>query len=106
MKRRAENLGGSLGRLPRRQERSDSLDRSCGASINMRQEWWRDVCQACKVDLETGTISPIPTNGIACPNEYGLSHHLDESTQDFCVIVQKTPVVPLLCVRVPVPGSE
>lgn len=29
MKRRAENLGGSLGRLPRRQERSDSLDRSC-----------------------------------------------------------------------------
>jgi hypothetical protein len=32
-------------------------------------EWWRDVRNAWKVELGTGTISPIPTKGIACLNE-------------------------------------
>jgi hypothetical protein len=38
-----------------------------------RQEWWRDVRQAWKVELDTGKISPFPTKGVACLNEgYGV----------------------------------
>jgi hypothetical protein len=37
--------------------------------VNIRQKWWRDVRKAWKVELGTGTISPVPTKGIACQNE-------------------------------------
>jgi hypothetical protein len=37
-----------------------------------RREWWREVRQAWKVELDTGKISPFPTKGVACLNEgYG-----------------------------------
>jgi hypothetical protein len=34
-----------------------------------RKEWWRDVRQAWKVNLDDGIISPFPTKGVACLNE-------------------------------------
>lgn len=38
-----------------------------------RREWWRDVRQAWKVQLDTGKISFFPTKGVACRNEgYGI----------------------------------
>jgi hypothetical protein len=37
--------------------------------IDLRRKWWRDVRKAWRVDLGTGTISLVPTKGIACLNE-------------------------------------
>jgi hypothetical protein len=37
--------------------------------LDLRRKWWRDVRKAWKVDLGTGTISPVPTKGIGCLNE-------------------------------------
>jgi hypothetical protein len=37
--------------------------------LDLRRKWWRDVRKAWKVDLGTGTISPVPTKGITCLNE-------------------------------------
>jgi hypothetical protein len=37
--------------------------------LDLRRKWWRDVRKAWKVDLGTGTISPVPTKGIGCLSE-------------------------------------
>ena len=36
---------------------------------NPNQEWWRDIQQAWAVDLDSGSIRPIPPRGIECVNE-------------------------------------
>ena len=37
--------------------------------IDLRRKWWRDIRKAWRVELDTGTISLVPTKGIACLNE-------------------------------------